>query len=98
MTYMSPVEMNGTSRLDDPAAYLDTVESDADQDELDPTNVGMLTSVSGVGRPKAHALIDAGYTSVRTLEEADQAELAEVDGIGNALAARIKADVGGIDD
>ncbi|MFB6301200.1 MAG: 50S ribosomal protein L32e [Halobacteriales archaeon] len=52
-----------------------------------------LESISGVGGAKADALREAGYESVADIRAASQEELAEVEGIGNALAARIKADV-----
>ena len=56
-----------------------------------------LEDVSGVGPSKAEALREAGYESVEDVKAAAQSELAEVDGVGNALAARIKADVGGLE-
>jgi large subunit ribosomal protein L32e len=56
-----------------------------------------LEDISGVGPSKAEALREAGYESVEDVKAASQSELADVDGIGNALAARIKADVGGLE-
>jgi len=56
-----------------------------------------LTDISGVGNAKAAALEGAGYDTVDAVRGASQSELAEVDGIGQALAARIKADVGGLE-
>ncbi|WP_411964074.1 50S ribosomal protein L32e [Haloferax sp. YSMS24] len=56
-----------------------------------------LEDISGVGPSKADSLRDAGFESVDDVKAASQSELAEVDGIGNALAARIKADVGGLE-
>ncbi|EMA35770.1 50S ribosomal protein L32e [Halococcus hamelinensis] len=56
-----------------------------------------LTQVDGVGEGKAEALVDAGYETVADLEDADQDDLAAVEGIGDALAARIKADVDDLD-
>jgi large subunit ribosomal protein L32e len=56
-----------------------------------------LSDVSGVGPSKAEALEEAGFESVEDVQAASQTELADVDGIGNALAARIKADVGGLE-
>lgn len=58
------------------------------------TDYDVLTDVAGVGEPKAQALIDAGYETVNDIQRASQSELSEIDGIGNALAARMKADVG----
>jgi len=56
-----------------------------------------LEDISGVGPSKADALREAGYETVEDVKAASQSELAEVDGVGNALAARIKADVGGLE-
>ena len=56
-----------------------------------------LDDISGVGASKADALRDAGYESVADVQAASQDDLSEVEGIGNALAARIKADVGGLE-
>ena len=58
-----------------------------DEEETD------LSAISGVGEEKAEALREAGYENAVDLREADQDELAEVEGVGNALAARIKAEV-----
>ncbi|WP_265112310.1 50S ribosomal protein L32e [Halosolutus halophilus] len=56
-----------------------------------------LEDISGVGASKADALRDAGFESIEDIKEADQDDLAEADGVGNALAARIKADVGDLE-
>jgi large subunit ribosomal protein L32e len=56
-----------------------------------------LEDISGVGPSKAEKLRDAGYETVEDVKAASQSELADVEGIGNALAARIKADVGGLE-
>ncbi|MFB6111841.1 MAG: 50S ribosomal protein L32e [Halobacteriaceae archaeon] len=56
-----------------------------------------IEDIGGVGPSKAEALREAGYEDVEALARAEQSELAEVEGIGNALAARIKAEVGGLE-
>ncbi|AUX08328.1 50S ribosomal protein L32e [Halalkaliarchaeum desulfuricum] len=56
-----------------------------------------LENISGVGPSKADALREAGYETIEDVKAASQGELSEIDGIGNALAARIKADVGGLE-
>ena len=56
-----------------------------------------LEDISGVGESKADALREAGYETVEDVKGASQSDLAEVEGIGNALAARIKADVGDLE-
>ncbi|GAB6880076.1 50S ribosomal protein L32e [Halorubrum gandharaense] len=56
-----------------------------------------LEDISGVGPSKADALRAAGYETVEDVKAASQSELSETEGIGNALAARIKADVGGLE-
>lgn len=53
-----------------------------------------LEDISGVGQTKAEALKEAGFETVDDVRAASQEELSAVEGIGNALAARIKADVG----
>ncbi|WP_254545280.1 50S ribosomal protein L32e [Halomarina pelagica] len=59
--------------------------------------IAELTDISGVGEAKAEALREAGFETVDDVRRASQEDLAEADGIGNALAARIKADVGGLE-
>jgi large subunit ribosomal protein L32e len=84
---------------DDP----DPARDDADDETVDETDadaddeIQELEDISGVGPSKAETLREAGYESVEDVRAASQAELAEVSGIGNALAARIKADVGGLE-
>jgi len=56
-----------------------------------------LEDISGVGPSKADALREAGYESIEDVKAASQGELSEVEGIGNALAARIKAGVGDLE-
>ncbi|MFC6824354.1 50S ribosomal protein L32e [Halopelagius fulvigenes] len=56
-----------------------------------------LEDISGVGPSKAEALREAGYETIEDVKAASQSELADVEGVGNALAARIKADVGGLE-
>ncbi|RCU48076.1 50S ribosomal protein L32e [Haloplanus salinus] len=56
-----------------------------------------IEDIGGVGPSKAEALREVGYESVEDLKAASQSELADIEGIGNALAARIKADVGGLE-
>ncbi|WP_049936013.1 50S ribosomal protein L32e [Haloplanus natans] len=65
--------------------------SDAEDD------IQEIEDIGGVGPSKAEALRDAGYESIEDLKAASQSELADIDGVGNALAARIKADVGGLE-
>jgi large subunit ribosomal protein L32e len=60
-------------------------------------DIQSIEDIGGVGPSKAEALREAGYESIEDLKAASQSELADIDGIGNALAARIKADVGGLE-
>ncbi len=71
-------------------------EPEPDVDEAEPDDRD-LVDISGVGEAKADALREAGYETIEDLQLAGQSELAEIEGIGNALAARIKADVGGLE-
>lgn len=52
-----------------------------------------IERIAGVGGMKADALREAGYGSITDVHEASQEDLAAIEGIGNALAAQIKADV-----
>lgn len=84
---------------DDVAAEIEelTPESEeADVDEAEP-DIEELTEISGVGESKADALREAGYDTVDKVRGASQDELADVEGVGMALAARIKADVGDLE-
>lgn len=58
-----------------------------------------LEEISGVGKSKAEALRRRGYHSPQDLRYASQGEIAEeVPEVGNALAARIKAEVGTVEE
>jgi len=80
----------------DAGADLDAAD-DPEPGSGDDEEYQSLNDVSGVGEAKAEALRAAGYETVNDVRRADQSELATVEGIGNALAARIKADVGGLE-
>lgn len=56
-----------------------------------------LTEISGVGPRKAQQLRNGGFDSIPRIRAASQRDLSRCNGIGNALAARIKADVGEIE-
>jgi large subunit ribosomal protein L32e len=80
------------------AAEEESEEATPSEDEAaDPDDPVELTDISGVGDAKADALREAGFETVEDVKAASQDDLAEVDGVGNALAARIKADVGGLE-
>jgi large subunit ribosomal protein L32e len=97
---------------DDEPVENDEVDETEDIDESDPTEeveevdaageseeeeLSSLEDISGVGASKADAIREAGYESIDDVKAASQAELSEVEAVGNALAARIKADVGGLE-
>jgi len=69
----------------------------ATDDEPSLSDYDGLTDISGVGETKADALRAAGYDTVQKVAAASQDDLASVEDIGHALAARIKADVGGLE-
>ncbi|MCU4972057.1 helix-hairpin-helix domain-containing protein [Halobacteria archaeon AArc-m2/3/4] len=56
-----------------------------------------LESISGLSSRKADALRTDGYESVKDLQRASVDDIADVEGFGSALAARVKADVGNIE-
>ncbi|WP_247729060.1 50S ribosomal protein L32e [Halovivax limisalsi] len=85
---------------DEPENADELAESeDADEPAGTETDTGpeTLEDISGVGESKADALREAGYGAVDDVREASQDDLADVEGIGMALAARIKADVGDLE-
>jgi len=82
-------EFEETPEEEDPVPDADAAEADDSLDDLE--------DISGVGPSKAAALRDGGYETVDDVRRADQSALADVDGVGNALAARIKADVGSLE-
>jgi large subunit ribosomal protein L32e len=79
----------------------DDTESEAAEEADDAEDVedefDSIEDVSGIGPGKAEALREAGYATVEDLRAASQSELAGVDGVGRALAARIKSEVGGLE-
>jgi len=81
---------------EDDAETEPTTEPEETVEPAEP-EITELTDISGVGEPKAETLREADYTSVDHIRGASQEELADIDGIGMALAARIKADVGDLE-
>jgi large subunit ribosomal protein L32e len=77
---------------EDPDQVAEEAAAEAGEDDYQE-----LTDISGVGDSKAEALREAGFETVDDVRGADQSQVADVDGIGNALAARIKADVGSLE-
>ena len=74
----------------------DETGADAEDEDEEP-ELTELTDISGIGDAKAETLREEGYTSIDHIRGASQEELADVKGIGMALAARIKADVGDLE-
>ncbi|ERG95037.1 MAG: ribosomal protein L32E [Haloquadratum walsbyi J07HQW2] len=74
----------------------DTIESESEPESESETtdDTDSFEDISGVGSDRAESLREAGYESFEDIRAASQSALADIDGIGNALAARIKADVG----
>jgi len=76
-------------------------DADEDDDETETESADEedgyeeLTDISGVGPARAEDLQEAGLKTVDDVRGASQEQLADV--VGNALAARIKADVGGLE-
>ena len=92
-------EVEGLGDEGGDAAEADDDEADetgADEDDEEP-ELTELTDISGIGDAKAETLREDGYTSIDYIRGASQEELADVEGIGMALAARIKADVGDLE-
>ena len=88
-------DVDGTEGTDADGADVD--ETDVEESEPEDEGPSELEDIAGVGASKAEALREAGFGSVDAVRGASQSELADVEGIGNALAARIKADVGDLE-
>lgn len=71
--------------------------ADESETETETEQTTSLTDISGIGEVKSESLKEAGYESIDDVRGASQSDLADVPDIGNALAARIKADVGGLE-
>ncbi|HEC82129.1 MAG TPA: 50S ribosomal protein L32e [Thermoplasmatales archaeon] len=56
-----------------------------------------FTKLEGIGKAKAEALYQAGYTSVESLKKASVEDLVKVKGVTEALANKIKKQVGSED-
>lgn len=55
-----------------------------------------LTALKGVGRARARSLFDRGLRNASDLREVDVRSLARIPGMGEALAIKIKEQVGGV--
>ena len=84
----------GDLEVDDDADEAADEDESAEEEDEGPAE---LEDIAGVGAAKAESLEAAGFGSVDAVRGASQSELADVEGIGNALAARIKADVGDLE-
>lgn len=96
----APAEAEDVSEDAEPAAAEPeepTDEAPADEESETEEVPEELVEISGVSEERAGTLRDAGFESVDEIRRADQSDLAEIDGIGTALAARIKADVGDLE-
>jgi serine/threonine protein kinase len=81
------------SKLGDDTETTTTEPIESVDEETDNDEVTKIEDISGVGETTAEALREAGYNSPEHIRGASQDELANVDGIGVALAAHIKGDV-----
>lgn len=86
----SPLEHEDTI---DSIGYNEVLPSDSEE-IVEGLEGDGLTEISGIGIYKSRVLKEAGYETIADVKNAEHSELSEIDEIGNALAARIKADVG----
>ena len=73
---------------------IDEARAETVVDSVGDLEYEALTDVEAIGPRRAGKLGGAGFESAAQLQEASVAELTEVQGIDDAVAARIKADVG----
>ncbi len=57
---------------------------------MEDNEINQLTKLSGVGKSKAKILYDAGFKTVDSLKKASLDDIAEIKGIGDKLAKKIK--------
>jgi len=93
---VSEGEDEGESESEEVTPEAATDEDDG-EDEDEDGGPEALTDISGVSEEKATVLREAGYETIDQVRGASQDNLADVEGIGMALAARIKADVGDLE-
>lgn len=74
-------------------ATIDTDTTDDSSSNLDAYQVPNVEELPGVGEQKAGALRDAGYENAADILAASKSELADVDGVGTALAAQLTTTV-----
>lgn len=53
--------------------------------------IKQLTTIDGVGKAKAKILYDAGFKTIASVKKANEDEIADIKGIGEKLAQKIKA-------
>ena len=53
--------------------------------------IKQLTTIEGVGKAKAKILYDAGFKTIESVKKANEDEIAQIKGIGEKLAQKIKA-------
>lgn len=53
--------------------------------------IRQLTTIDGVGKAKAKILYDAGFTTIGSVKNASEEEIADIKGIGEKLGQKIKA-------
>jgi large subunit ribosomal protein L32e len=58
--------------------------------------VTTLTSLKGIGKVKAEAIVDAGYDSIKKIQQASIKDLCKVNGISDSVAESIKDQLGSV--
>ncbi|MCX9080969.1 MAG: 50S ribosomal protein L32e [Candidatus Methanoperedens sp.] len=53
--------------------------------------IKQLTTIEGVGKAKAKILYDAGFKTIESVKKANEDDIAQIKGIGEKLAQKIKA-------
>ncbi len=84
--YESP---SGSKRCDHCYNSLESDGAPDDSEKPEDKDLGELQKIPGVGAAKAEVLREAGYHTVKDVQEASVEELSAVKGIGEKLAAKI---------
>lgn len=63
-------------------------------ENMDEEAIKQLMTLDGVGKAKAKLLCEAGFVTIESIQKADEKEIADIKGIGEKLAGKIKASAG----
>ena len=63
-------------------------------ENMEEDAIKQLTTLDGIGKAKAKLLYEAGYETIGSIQKADEKDIADIKGIGEKLAGKIKKSAG----